>query len=150
MRHAGIHLLIASVILLSLMACSSGAKKTETTSTFSLLGRWEGIDRTGKQGAFQFFENGEVILIIDGKPLGGIDSSGMGRLKYTADYTKDPIELDIIGIDSSGAVRGKILMIVKFMSKDRIKIRTHFDDARPQNFDEETIDDTIILDRKTD
>jgi hypothetical protein len=150
MRNAKILPIIASVFLIGFVACSTGTKKTEVTASHSLTGRWEGIDRTGKPGAFHFFQNGSVILIIDGKPLGGPDSTAMGQLKFTADYTKDPIELDIIGIDSTGAERGKILMIVKFMSNDRIKIRTNFNDERPGNFDEETIDDTILLDRKKD
>jgi hypothetical protein len=149
MRHARYLVLLSSLLFLSLLACSSGATKPATRSDV-LIGKWEGIDRTGKTGAFQFFKNGSVILIIDGKPLGGPDSNGMGSLRFTVDYTKDPIEMDIIGIDPSGAERGKILMIVKFMTKDRIKIRTHFNDVRPQNFDEETIDDTILLDRKTE
>lgn len=141
---------IASVFLIGFIACSTGLKKTDVADSHTLIGRWEGVDRTGKPGAFQFFQDGSVILIIDGKPLGGPDSTAMGQLKFTADYTKDPIELDIIGIDTTGAERGKILMIVKFMSNDRIKIRTNFNEERPRNFDEETIDDTIILDRKKD
>ncbi len=149
MRNTRYLLFFSSLFLLSFLACSTGTIKSATTST-TLIGKWEGVDRTGKPGAFQFFEDGSVILIIDGKPLGGPDSGGIGQLKFTADYTKDPIELDIIGIDATGAERGKILMIVRFVSKDKIKIRTHFNDARPQNFDEETIDDTILLDRKTD
>ncbi|MBN2159039.1 MAG: hypothetical protein JW807_06560 [Spirochaetes bacterium] len=108
------------------------------------------MDRTGKMGAFQFFEDGSIILIIDGKPLGGQESNGLGRLRYTVDFSKDPVELDIIGIDPAGTERGKILMIVDFISRDRIKIRTFFNDTRPQNFDEENIDDTIVLDRRPD
>lgn len=150
MRHARHLMLLSSLLLLGLLACSTGTKKTAVTPSATLVGKWEGIDRTGKPGAFHFFEDGTVILVIDGKALGGPDSSGIGRLRYNADYTRDPIELDIVGIDSSGAEGGKILMIVKFVSKDRIKIRTHFNDTRPSNFDEETIDDTILLDRTTD
>ncbi|HNW28952.1 MAG TPA: hypothetical protein PKN50_10780 [Spirochaetota bacterium] len=151
MRHARYLMFISLVGLLGFLACSTGTTKTGIpTPSATLVGKWEGVDRTGKPGAFHFFEDGSVILVIDGKPLGGPDSSGIGRLRYNADYTKDPIELDIIGIDSNGVERGKILMIVKFISPDKIKIRTHFNDARPQNFDEETIDDTILLDRKAD
>ncbi len=114
----------------------------------NLIGKWEGIDHTGKQGAFQFFDDGNIILIIDGRPLGGTDSNGLGRLTYTADFIKDPIELDIIGIDSSGTEHGKILMIVKFLTPDKIKIRTYFSETRPLDFDVESTDDTIILDRQ--
>jgi len=149
MRFTKTSVIVASVFMF-LVACSSGIKKAEIMPHNSLIGKWEGMDRTGKPGAFQFFKDGSIILIIDGKPLGGPDSNGLGRLRFAADYSKDPIELDIIGIDPSGVERGKILMIVKFLSPDKIKIRTHFNDARPQNFDEETIDDTIILDRKSD
>lgn len=113
----------------------------------SLIGKWEGVDRTGKPGAFHFFEDGNVVLIIDGKPLGGPESGGLGMLRFTVDYQKDPIELDIIGVDPSGAEQGKILMIVQFITDSKIKIRTYFNDIRPDSFDEETIDDTIVLER---
>jgi hypothetical protein len=139
--------LILAFFMAGLIACSSAAPKAATKSA-TLIGKWDGVDRTGKPGAFHFFEDGSIMLVIDGKSLGGADSNSMGRMKYTVDYTKDPIELDIIGIDPSGVERGKILMIVKFISKDKIKIRSYFNDSRPQNFDEETIDDTILLDRK--
>jgi len=144
-------MIISLVLSMGFLACSTETKKTAAgPPSPTLVGRWEGVDRTGKPGAFHFFEDGTVILIIDGKPLGGPDSSGIGRLRYNADYAKDPIELDIIGIDANGVERGKILMIVQFMTRDRIKIRTHFNDARPRDFNEETIDDTILLDRKAD
>ncbi len=149
MGHARFITLILTCFMAALMACSSATPKAATRPA-SLIGKWEGIDRTGKPGAFHFFEDGSITLVIDGKSLGGADSNAMGRMKYTVDYTKDPIELDIIGIDPSGVERGTILMIVKFISKDKIKIRSYFNDDRPQNFDEEAIDDTIILDRKSE
>ncbi len=139
--------LVLSFFMAGLMACSSTTPKAVTKSA-TLIGKWEGVDRTGKPGAFHFFEDGSIILVIDGKSLGGADSNSMGRMKFTVDYTRHPIELDIIGIDPTGIERGKILMIVKFISKDKIKIRSYFNDERPQGFGEETIDDTIILDRK--
>jgi hypothetical protein len=129
------------------VSCSSATKTTDIQKARTLVGKWEGIDRTGKLGAFQFFEDGNVILVIDGKPLGGPETDGLSRLRYTANFQKDPIELDIIGIDSSGAENGKILMIIRFIDNDKIKIRTHFNDIRPDNFNEETIDDTIVLER---
>jgi hypothetical protein len=130
-----------------IVSCSSATKTTGIQKAKTLIGKWEGIDRTGKLGAFQFFEDGNVILVIDGKPLGGPETDGLSRLRFTANYQKDPIELDIIAIDPSGAETGKILMIVRFVDSDKIKIRTHFNDARPDNFNEETIDDTIVLER---
>ncbi len=142
------HTLLALILTGAFLAsCASGAKQAAVQNQRTLIGKWEGIDRTGKPGAFQFFEDGNVILIIDGKPLGGPDSGGLGMLRFTVDYLKDPIELDIIGVDPAGTEQAKILMIVRFVSDDKIKIRTFFNDMRPDNFDEETIDDTIVLDR---
>lgn len=139
-----------SILILTcafIASCASGTKQATILNERTLIGKWEGVDRTGKPGAFHFFEDGNVVLIIDGKPLGGSDSGGLGSLRFSADYQKDPIELDIIGVDSSGTEHGKILMIVKFVTDNKIKIRTFFNDTRPNNFDEETIDDTIVLDR---
>jgi hypothetical protein len=136
------------IALICLVSCSSGTTRIFTPAPEKLVGKWEGTDHTGKQGAFQFFDDGNIILIIDGRPLGGPDSNGLGRLTYTADFAKDPIELDIIGIDSTGDEHGKILMIVKFLTRDKIKIRTYFSETRPLDFDTESTDDTIILDRQ--
>ena len=150
MNRTRINILIVFFIIAGIASCASVTKKRETTSANKLIGKWEGIDHTGKLGAFQFFEDGSIILIIDGRPLGGPDPNSLGRLTYTADFSKDPVKLDILGIDSIGGEHGKILMIVRFLTNDKIKIRTYFNDVRPKNFDEETIDDTIILDRKAE
>lgn len=145
-----IHAMMSVFVIIGVISCASETRKSEATPASRLIGRWEGMDRTGKMGAFQFFEDGSIILIIDGRPLGGPDSNGLGRLRYTVDFSKDPVELDIIGIDPTGTERGKILMIIGFISSDRIKIRTYFNDIRPPNFEEESIDDTIVLDRQPD
>jgi hypothetical protein len=148
MNHTRFGILIVFFIIAGIVSCASGTTKSAAKKGNDLIGKWEGVDRTGKLGAFQFFEDGSIILIIDGRPLGGSDPSSLGRLTYTTDFSKDPIKLDILGIDSIGGEHGKILMIVKFLTKDKIKIRTYFSEVRPENFDDETIDDTIILDRK--
>ena len=139
--------LIACSIALAVVACASG-QKARTVSEHALVGRWEGVDRTGKPGAFHFHDDGAVILIIDGRPMG--EPGGLGRLTYAADFSKDPIELDIIGIDGEGIEQGRILMIVRFLTPDRIKIRTFFNTVRPDDFSNETVDDTIVLDRRSD
>jgi hypothetical protein len=69
------------------------------------------------------------------------------RIKSSINYLKDPIELDIIGFDETGSLRGNILMIVRIMTGDSIKIRTYFNETRPINFENETADDTIMLKR---
>ncbi len=142
-----VHTTLLLIVLSMLLACASGQKQ-DPSGASALIGKWEGVDRTGKQGAFHFHEDGAVVLIIDGKPLG--EPGGLGRLMYTADFSKRPIELDIIGIDAQGSEQGRILMIVHFISPDRIKIRTYFNDVRPDGFTNETVDDTIILDRRVD
>jgi len=146
MRHYHI-IIILAFIFMAFVSCASGVKK-DAIRGFSIIGRWEGVDRTGRLGAFEFAENGNMTLIIDGRALGGSDQNETGSLKYTIDYTKDQIELDIIGIDEMGSPRGKILMIVRIITKNSIKIRTYFNETRPLNFDDETPDDTIILNRR--
>jgi hypothetical protein len=141
--------IVIACILAGLVSCATGARKAET-ARFSIVGKWEGVDRTGKHGAFCFSDKGEVTILIDGKPLDSSDAGGFGVLRYTIDCSKDPALLDIIGIDRTGAERGRILMIVRFVTRDRIKIRTFYNDERPKNFDDESVNDTIFLDRKAD
>lgn len=148
MQHFDITRIILAFIFATFVSCAAGVKKSDTISNFSIIGRWEGVDRTGRLGAFEFSENGNITLIIDGKPLGSSDPNDSGTLKYTIDYSKEQIELDIIGIDETGSQRGKILMIVRMITKNSIKIRTYFNETRPENFDDEAPDDTIILNRK--
>lgn len=150
MRNIGVLAISMLIALSGLVSCSSAAKKVFLPQRQHLIGKWEGLDHTGKQGAFQFFMDGNVILIIDGTSLGGAEATGLGKLTYTADFSKDPIELDIIGIDASGNEHGTILMIIRFLSPDRIKIRTFFNESRPASFDDETSDDTIVLDRQSE
>lgn len=147
MLHVKTSITVLVLACACVVSCASGTKQAAIQKERTLIGKWEGIDRTGKPGAFQFFGDGSVNLIIDGRPLGGPDTGGLGRLRFSADYGKDPIELDIIGVDPAGAESGKILMIVRFVTDSKIKIRTFFNDTRPDNFDEETIDDTIVLER---
>jgi hypothetical protein len=150
MRHFNYQGFLIVFIIISFMSCAAGVKKIEKKGAVSIIGRWEGVDRTGRLGAFDFAKNGGVTLIIDGRPLGNSGTNEPGILRYKIDYSKDPIELDIFGIDTAGVERGKILMIVRFITDDSIKIRTYFNETRPVNFENETIDDTIILDRKSD
>ncbi len=136
--------------LAALVSCTTGAKKQDAAQKFSITGRWEGVDRTGRLGAFEFSKNGKVTLIIDGKPLGAADTGDSGYLKYSVDLSRDPIPLDIIGYDETGSRRGNILMIVRIINNDSIKIRTYFNETRPLNFENENPDDTILLMRKKD
>jgi hypothetical protein len=133
-----------------LVSCTSVPAKAFVPQRQHLIGKWTGLDHTGKQGAFQFFEDGNIILTIDGSSVCGGESAGLGRLTYTVDFTREPIELDIIGIDSAGSEHGTILMIVRFLTPDRIKVRTFFNETRPVNFNDETADDTIVLDRQAE
>ena len=134
-----------------LASCTSAPpKQAFVPRRQNLIGKWAGLDRTGKQGAFHFFDDGNIILIIDGSPVGGVDAAGLGRLTYTADFSKDPIELDIIGLDSAENEHGAILMIIRFLTPDRIKIRTFFNETRPADFHDESPDDTIVLDRQAE
>jgi hypothetical protein len=149
-RHMNFKNMCMAFVVLTFVSCAAGVTKQDSKPKFSIVGRWEGVDRTGRFGAFVFNENGKVTLIIDGKPLGNQDASDSGFLKYSIDFSKDPIELDIIGFDESGARRGNILMIVRIIASDSMKIRTYFNETRPVNFDNETPDDTIMLKRKTD
>jgi hypothetical protein len=147
MRHVSIHIAIVLIILSCGFSCSSGTKMTDIRNDYTLVGKWTGVDRTGKQGSFEFFDDNSMVLIIDGNSLGGQDPNGLGRLKYTADYSKKPIPLDITGVDQEGLEPGKVLMIVNFQSKDKIIIKTYFNEVRPDNSNRET-DYVFILERQ--
>ena len=145
MKHSYLLNIVISIVVLGFVSCATGAKKGSGADCSWIIGTWEGKDGTGKTGIFDFTSDNKITLIIDDQRMGGPD-----LLRYSINCAKKPVELEILGIDAEGKQRGKISMIVNMISKDRIKIKTYFNDSTPLGFDNETSENTITLDRKPD
>jgi hypothetical protein len=133
-----------------LMSCKTTVKQQvedHLKRKFDIIGKWEGIDTAGRQGLFKFESDGIATIVIGGESIGGRDYLGRGSMTFSIDYLASPITLDLIARDPHGNEKGRILTIVEFISTDTIKIRTHFNDIRPENFNDENSRDTIVLDR---
>ena len=117
-----------------------------TEEANKLVGEWTGVSE-GEEGSFIFREDGTANLIIKGKSLVDEEVMEKGTLLYSFDPSKIPSELDLIGIDNSGNELGRMKMILQFLTDDKIKIRTFFNDRKPKKFLAEDDEDTFILSR---
>jgi len=108
----------------------------ERTRHTQHIGEWSGVDSIGTVGNLVFEKNGT------GKITQGDTSA---TCKYTIDYSKRPIWLDIILTENGQEVPMKL--IVEFLDRNTIRLRTFFDESRPIEFLEQDPKHTIVLRR---
>jgi hypothetical protein len=70
---------------------------------------------------------------------------GSSDFEYVFDYTRTPVELNLISTREGKPYR--IRAIVKYFGKNRMKIRTFFNEKRPDGFDPNDAENTIALTR---
>ncbi len=110
------------------------------------LGRWEGLDSSGRLGRLELFANGRCAFGSDGGyHFGGREAGSKGALLYSIDYSRNPIWLDLIAVDAEGREKKRIKWILQFIAPDQIRARTFFDDRRPQGFEQDDDKATIYL-----
>lgn len=91
-----------------LLICTSSlvfGQQEPLSKTVSLVGRWIGTDDTYETGGVEFFKNGTAKLYIQGQEI-FID-------EYKADFSKDPIWLDLTAKrgDQTATLHGLIAVI---------------------------------------
>lgn len=140
MRKQALFLLVAFCMTVMLVSCSKPPREL-------IVGEWSGPDHTGEVGSLVFYEDGRAKMV---RSIGVMDGSSIGgKLTWVMDEKQDPMHLDLILLDSEGQVRVVIPMIVKFMSNDKIKVRTSPDmNARPTEFSDADKINQIVLTRQ--
>lgn len=102
------------------------------------IGVWTGIDPSGRQATVVFKEGGEGSITFD---------ETMHPFEYLIDYAKDPTWLDLFYTQDGKPFRAKL--IIRFQDRNTIEWRTFFNAERPEGFDEEDDEHTILLKRAT-
>jgi hypothetical protein len=116
------------------------------SSAPSLVGTWEGISK-GDVGGFVFGLDGKADIIKNGDSIRKQTIKDRVSLFYSIDMSKDPMHLDIFGIDTSGKERSRLKMIFQYIDKDSIRVRIGFGGDRPDKFVSDSDKNTIILKR---
>ncbi|AZI54473.1 hypothetical protein EIB75_04075 [Epilithonimonas vandammei] len=109
----------------------------------NLAGNWTNIDYDKNKSDFILSEDNYVSMsvngeFIDGKNYiikGGKNAGQKGELKYTIDYDKNPVEIDIIAI-MDDTEKGRILGTIKLINKDEFLMIFSFTGKRDFNFSE--------------
>ncbi len=105
---------------------------------FSIVGTWEGIDDE-EVGYFIFQEDGYAFIQRNGEKFGGKDfdiEGKKGSMYYEIDYSKDPMEIDIVMEFSDNSAQKRLLFIVKKITNDKIHMAVGFSGERPTTFKE--------------
>lgn len=99
----------------------------------TIIGEWDASDFWKNKSKFIFSEDGYISMttngeLVDGRNFiikGGNDNGKKSEIKYTIDYTKNPIEIDIIASKNehgSAVERGRMLCILKFIDDNEAQL----------------------------
>lgn len=141
--------IIKITILFLFFANCSAQNNVETPN---LIGNWVGIDYWQNESPFiltsdnyvSFSINGEFI---DGKNFiikGGKNNEQKAELKYSINYEKNPIEIDLIAIKDN-VESGRILGAIKQINKEEFLMIMSFDGKRDLNFSDENAEKIVLI-----
>ncbi|MGR3221142.1 MAG: hypothetical protein ACUZ8H_15205 [Candidatus Anammoxibacter sp.] len=120
-------------------------RHSEKTGKHQIIGKWNADARL----SYEFDSDGYAKIYMGEQVIGGSDLFSGSALKYEIDYSKDPVTLDLIHIDkSNNEERNRMAMIIKFLSANKIKIKTFNSSERPEKF-EENDENVFTMNRDT-
>lgn len=119
-------------------------------SDFNIVGKWTGT-KDGDTGSFIFKENGYLYFSENGTTYGGkgfVDGDETFDMTYKIDYSKNPIEFDLIKTRIIPSKDVKIsYAIIEIIDENKIRICFDIEESskRPTEFIEES---SIYLSRE--
>jgi hypothetical protein len=116
------------------------------SSSLNLIGNWQGASKN-EFGGFIFKADKKVDMFKNGKSITEEITKNRGDLIYTVDVFPNPRHLDIIAIDNSGTELGRLKMIFEYINYKTIRVRTFLNNSRPNDFQNCSEKDTIILNK---
>ena len=128
-------ILVITALITILSSCKTTQKKSENVrSNYSrLAGSW----RADEKLRYVFSNDGFVTVYMGEQIMGGSDLFGNSILKYEIDFSKKPIRLDLVHFDkSNNKEKGRMAMIVEFLTDNKIKIKTFNNSTYPETFEE--------------
>ena len=144
---------LLKIIFLFLFAINCTAQ-TETDK-FDIVGNWNWTDYWENKSDFILSSDNFVSMsingeFIDGKKFivrGGKNNGQIAELKYSIDYEKNPIELDLIAIKDDEE-KGRILCSIKLLNLNEFLMTMSFDGKRDTNFTTENSEKIMTVQRK--
>lgn len=118
-----------------LSSCKTVPEKSETAKSNypNIVGSW----RADEKLRYVFNPDGFVTVYMGEQIMGGSGLFGDSALKYEIDFSKKPIRLDLVHFDkASNTEKGRMAMIVRFETKDKMKIKTFNNNTYPEKFEE--------------
>lgn len=123
----------------------------------NLAGNWTSIDYDKNKSDFILSEDNYVSMsvngeFIDGKNYiikGGKNAGQKGELKYTIDYDKNPVEIDIIAI-MDDTEKGRILGTIKLINANEFMMIFSYNGKRDYDFSENNIKQIAVFKRKNE
>lgn len=116
---------------------------TTISNKHQIVGKWNADEML----SYVFDKDGYAKIYMGEQVIGGSELFSSSALKYEIDYSKDPVTLDLIHIDKSNSEeRNRMAMIIKFLSNNKIQIKTFNNSNRPEKF-EENDEKVFILNR---
>lgn len=110
----------------------------QTYSPKDLIGKWEGTDYTNETGSLEFIDSIHVIMSVPG--MNAVTTT------YYVDFSKTPIWFDIIIGSTDNNIKMKSFL--QFESTDSMKWQFLNGEDRPDKWQPETGDNTLLLKRK--
>jgi hypothetical protein len=110
----------------------------------SVVGKWRGSS-DGDVLELILEADGKVDMTIKGQSFKKEVIQNRRDIIYTADLSTSPMRLDFTSMNAAGEEIGQMKMIFKFSNKNTIKLRTYFNNDRPDGFLTDSDANTIIL-----
>lgn len=144
-------LISVALFLFCLTSCSAQNKIEKP----NLIGNWIWTDYWENKSDFILSADNYVSMSVNGEFLegknfiirGGKNDGQKGELKYSIDYEKNPIEIDIIAIKDNEE-KGRILGAIKILNENEFLMTISVDGKRDLNFSEENIEKISTVKRK--
>ena len=94
-----------------------------------LLGSWEGTDSEGVLGGFTFYQDGSLLMVVDGEKFG--DKGSPIKMKWKLDANVEPMHLDITYMEAETKTEMDTAeMIVRFIADDKLQLRRPDDNGK--------------------
>ncbi len=140
MRRSVLNLAVSAFIIVVLTSCATVSKKDgvaikkedDNIRPYQLVGIWK-----NENMSYTFDKDGYATITMGMQTIGGAGKFKDSSLKYEIDYTQTPMTLDLVHFDTkNNRVRNRMAMIVKFITKDKIQVKTFNNDTYPEKFEE--------------
>ena len=143
---------LKTLLLLTIVFSSASYSQSKK---LNLVGNWNMTDYWGNKSDFILSEDNYASMsingeFIDGKNFiirGGKNNGQKGEMKYSINYEKTPIELDLIALKDNKEM-GRILGVIKPITENEFLMIWSFDGKRNSDFSENNNEQIMVVKRK--